>query len=180
VGVDHLRRFVEDGGTLICNKASLDLAIRTFDLPLKNVVARLPPRDFFVPGSVLRVDFDTSHPLAYGMEEKGYAYVSGAHAFDVPAEDSGEKKASGQILTVIARFPDEPLLASGYVIGDEKIRGKAAVVEAEVGAGRILLFGFNVLNRAQSYATHKLLFNGVLSAKSTAGAKSNAGGKPSM
>jgi hypothetical protein len=54
-------------------------------------------------------------------------------------------------------------LLSGFVAGEEWLRGKASVIEAEVGQGRIVLFGFNVLNRAQAHATHKLLYNAVFS-----------------
>ncbi len=176
-GVANLKHFVEAGGTLVCNKASLDLAVRLFALPITNVVRGLAQKDFFVPGSILRVDFDTTHPVAFGMEAHGFAYVSGAHAFEIA---SGEAPATGNArsgagskpgetkkaiaLTVFARFPDEPLLASGFIVGDEKLRGKAVGIEAAVGRGRVILFGFNVQNRAQSYATHKLLYNAILGA----------------
>ncbi len=175
-GVASLKRFVEAGGTLVCNKASLDLAIRIFALPLRNVVAGLPSKELFVPGSVFRVDFDTTHPLAYGMDEQGYAYISGAHAFELPSEAAkppadGKPAADGKderpkevLMTVFARFPKEPLLASGLAFGEDRMRGRAVGVEATVGRGRVVLFGFNVQNRAQSYATHKLLYNAVLGA----------------
>lgn len=176
-GVTNLKRFVEAGGTLVCNKASLDLAVRLFALPITNVVRGLSQKDFFVPGSILRVDFDTTHPVAFGMEAHGVAYVSGAHAFEIGRTDAptppdakgapGPKPGDAKppvTLTVFARFPDEPLLTSGFAVGDEKLRGKAVGIEAAVGAGRVILFGFNVQNRAQSYATHKLLYNAVLGA----------------
>ena len=66
-------------------------------------------------------------------------------------------------MPIPARFPGEPLLLSGFVAGEEKLHGKASVIEAEVGRGRVVLFGFNVLNRAQAHATHKLLYNAVFS-----------------
>ena len=173
MGVENLKQFVESGGTLVCNKASLDLAIRMFSLPLKNVVRGLPQKDFFVPGSVFRVDFDAAHPVAYGMDAHGYAYVSGAHAFDLPSDvepgrddkadkkeaDAKAEKPKNSGLTVFARFPNEALLASGFAVGEQRMRGKAVGVEAAVGKWRVVLFGFNVQNRAQSYATHKLLYN---------------------
>jgi len=48
------------------------------------------------------------------------------------------------------------------MLGEELIRNKAAVMEVTYGKGKIVLFGFNVVNRAQSYATFKLLFNAIL------------------
>jgi hypothetical protein len=170
-GVANLKRFVEEGGTLVCNKASLDLALTLFDLPIKNTVQGVPRKEFFVPGSILRMDYDTSHPLAYGMEPRSIGYINGAYALEiVSTEEKAEngdgngdilEKAAVPGIRVAARFPDEPLLLSGFVVGEEKLRGKASVIEAEVGRGTVVIFGFNVQNRAQAYATHKLLYNAV-------------------
>jgi hypothetical protein len=63
---------------------------------------------------------------------------------------------------VVGREPDEGLLLSGWILGEELIRGKSAILEVAHGEGKIILFGFNFHNRAQSYANFKLLFNAVL------------------
>jgi hypothetical protein len=60
---------------------------------------------------------------------------------------------------IIAAYPDESLLISGWMLGDELIRQKAAILEVPFEKGKVVLFGFNVHNRAQSYANFKLLFN---------------------
>jgi hypothetical protein len=172
-GVTNLKRFVEKGGTLVFNKTSLDLALTMFDLPVKNTARGIPRKEFFVPGSILRVDYDASHPLAYGMEPRGIGYISGTYALEVasaekPLEEGKEREDTVEVqedegkrsnIRVVATFPDEPLLMSGFIVGEEKLHGKAAVIEAKVGEGRVVLFGFNVQNRAQAYATHKLLYN---------------------
>ena len=170
-GVANIKRFVEEGGTLVCNRTSLDFALKLFDLPIENTVRNVPRRDFFVPGSILRMDYDTSHPLAYGMEPRSIGYVSGAYALDVvsAANETAGRARGGDALAspgesgilVVARYPDEPLLLSGFVAGEELLRGMASVIDAEVGRGRVVLFGFNVQNRAQAHATHKLLYNAV-------------------
>ena len=59
----------------------------------------------------------------------------------------------------IAVYPDESLLISGWMLGDKLIRQKAAILEVPFEKGKVVLFGFNVHNRAQSYANFKLLFN---------------------
>ena len=60
---------------------------------------------------------------------------------------------------MVAWFPEEPLLISGYVENDELVMGRATVLEVPYGEGKIILFGFNFHNRAQSYSTFKLFFN---------------------
>jgi len=162
VGLDNLKQFVEDGGTLVCNKTSLELALDLFDLPIENTLRGVPRNEFFVPGSILRMDYDTNHPLAYGMEPHSIGYISGQYALEVVADEavSEDVNNSGESrIQVVARFPHGPLLLSGFLAGEERLHGKASVIEAQVGEGRVVLFAFNVLNRAQAHATHKLLYN---------------------
>jgi hypothetical protein len=43
--------------------------------------------------------------------------------------------------------------------GGATIQGKPSVIDVPVGKGRVILFGFNVVNRRQTPAVLKLLFN---------------------
>jgi len=168
-GVENIKRFVESGGLLICNKSACDFAIDQFQLPLHNVLKEVKPDSFNCPGSLLKVKYDVSHPITQGMPEMGMAYFSRARVFELLPDtaltkDRADEKISHEnidSLRVVAAYPDESLLISGWILGDEIIRGKAAIVEVPFGKGKIILFGFNVHNRAQALSTFKLLFNAI-------------------
>ncbi|MDT7687293.1 MAG: hypothetical protein QOE46_52 [Acidobacteriota bacterium] len=155
-GVKALREFVEGGGTLVTLNDASDFAIEQFDLPLRDVTEGLKRTEFYCPGSILRTILDTTHPIAKGMPRESIAWVEDSPVFDIKPE------AARARVRVIARYPDSgtPLL-SGWLLGAERIRGKAALVEVGLGRGRIYLFGFRPQYRGQSLATYPLLFNAV-------------------
>ncbi len=168
-GIVALREFVQKGGRLICNNRSCDLPIEHFDLPVKNLLEGVPADSFNCPGSILKADFETSHPLAYGMPDRGMVFFSGGRVFEVEDEGEGEEGEEGEVeegddvsVTVVVTYPDEPLLLSGWMIGDERIREKGAVLDISMGEGRVLAFGFNVHNRAQARSTMRLFFNALM------------------
>jgi len=162
-GVENLKKFVEAGGTLICNKSSSDLAIRNFNLSVKNTLRGVPSDSFNCPGSILKVDYDTGHPVAFGMHERGMAFFSRGQVFELLPDtlETGEKDTGKQPPVIVAYYPDESLLVSGWILGDSIIRGKAAILDVQFGEGKVILFGFNVHNRSQAYSTFKMLFNAI-------------------
>ena len=82
-GVKALREFVEQGGTLVCLNRASDFAIEQFKLPVRDVVDGLPRTDFYVPGSILRIELDTSDPIAKGMPKESIAWVENSPVFEV-------------------------------------------------------------------------------------------------
>ncbi|HEX7773765.1 MAG TPA: M14 family zinc carboxypeptidase [Pyrinomonadaceae bacterium] len=154
-GVRHLRDFVETGGTLVFLNRASNFAIEQFKLPVRNVVAGLPRTDFYVPGSILRIELDTSHPIASGMPKETIAWVEDSPVFEVTNDPN---------VRVIASYPaDKDPLLSGWLLGGDLIKGKAALVEVKMGKGRVILFGFRPQYRAQSLATYPLFFNALSS-----------------
>ncbi|UCE04579.1 MAG: peptidase M14 family protein, partial [bacterium] len=66
-GVKNIRNFVKAGGTLIVLNHAFDFAKEAFDLPILDEVENVPSKEFFCPGSTLKIKLDTNHPLCYGM-----------------------------------------------------------------------------------------------------------------
>jgi hypothetical protein len=62
---------------------------------------------------------------------------------------------------VVARYTEASPLLSGWLLGGERLQGKAALVEASLGKGRVVLFGFRPQYRAQSWATYPALLNAI-------------------
>ncbi|HXD33891.1 MAG TPA: M14 metallopeptidase family protein [Pyrinomonadaceae bacterium] len=174
-GVKALREFVEAGGRLVLLNRASDFAIEQFKLPIKNVTAGLPRTDYYVPGSILRIELDTSNPLASGMPKESIAWAEDSPVFEVTGGGTGggtgvppvNSRASPNIgapampqVSVVAWYPkDRDPLLSGWLLGGNRLRGKAALVEVKLGQGRIILFGFRPQYRAQSLATYPLFFN---------------------
>ena len=158
-GVKALREFVEQGGTLVCLNRASSFAIEQFKLPVRDVVAKVSEKEFFVPGSILRIELDTSNPIAQGMPRESIAWVEDSPVFEVVPAGGALPAAN---VRVIARYPanKNPLL-SGWLLGENRIRGKAALVEVTMGKGRIILFGFRPQYRGQSLATYPLFFNAI-------------------
>jgi len=158
-GVKALREFVEAGGSLVCLNRASDFVIEQFKLPLRDVVSGLPRREFFVPGSILRIELDTTHPIAKGMSKESIAWAEDSPVFEVISTGSqfSVPAANVHVIGWYSRMRD-PLL-SGWLLGGNLIKGKAALVEVTMGKGRIVLFGFRPQYRAQSLATYPLFFN---------------------
>jgi hypothetical protein len=170
-GVKALREFVEQGGTLICLNRASEFAIEQFKLPVRNVVAELPRTDFYVPGSILRIELDPTNPIAKGMPKESIAWVENSPVFEVidgrrgsspTVREGSAGGASALRVKVIAWYPkDKDPLLSGWLLGADRIKGKAALVEVTLGKGRIILFGFRPQYRGQSLATYPLFFNAI-------------------
>jgi len=161
-GVRYLREFVESGGTVVFLNRASNFAIEQFKLPLRNVVAGLPRTDFYVPGSILRIEINTSHPIASGMPKETIAWAEDSPVFEVVNDPNATVPASN--VRVIASYPaDKDPLLSGWLLGGDLIKGKAALVEVKMGKGRVILFGFRPQYRAQSLATYPLFFNALSS-----------------
>jgi len=155
-GVAALEAFVRAGGTLVTIGEAAGLAIDAFDLNVRNVVENVPSTEFFCPGSTLKMHVDTTHPIAWGMPEEALGLFWQSPAFEITPSSDNHRYARP------VTFVDRDLLQSGWLVGEEHIANKAAVVTAEVGEGQVVLLGIRAQHRAQTDGTFKLLFNALL------------------
>ena len=152
-GVEAVRRFVEGGGRVIAIGDAADFAIETFGLTIGNPVDGLRSEEFYIPGSILRLELDSAHPIAAGLSEQAIAwYWRSSRAFEV-----NDPRAS-----VVARYGSGDPLLSGWALGQDRIAGQPAVVEVKIGEGSVVLFGFPPNYRGQTIATWPLLFNAMV------------------
>ena len=152
-GVEALKKFVEEGGTLVAFSGACEFAIEKLGLNVMNVVEGLEPRDFLCSGSTLRVRVDNSNPLAYGMPEEALVFNWDGPAFRIVPSAFNERSEA------VVRYPERDILRSGRLIGEEKIAEKMAMLSVGCGGGRVVLFGFRPQHRGQTHGTFKLFFN---------------------
>ncbi len=156
-GADALKAFVQKGGTLVTFGEAGALPIERFGLPLRNAVAGRKTTEFWCPGSTLRVKFDNRNPLAYGMPAEGLAtFLAGSQVYDITPSEQNEQ------VEVISTYVDRDILQSGWLLGEQVVAKKAAMVAVAHGAGRVVLIGFRPQHRAQTHGTFKLVFNALL------------------
>jgi hypothetical protein len=161
-GAEALKAFAEAGGTVVFLNNASEYAIAHLGVKATTVTPRAgrggednPERptsgssEFYSPGSLLNARIDTHSPLAYGVPAEIAIWSEASPAWDTQ-------------LPVVARYPDAHVLASGWLVGEKVIAGKAAVIDAPVGSGHAILFGMRPQYRAQSYLTFKMFFNALI------------------
>lgn len=149
-GVGNLKKFVEDGGTLVCFDNSCGLVINQFNLGMKNVLSGLNRSEFYCPGSILKLDVDINQSLGKGLNAITAAYFTNSSAFEIT---DNEKIKS------IAKYAESDVLMSGWLLGEKYLNGKTALAEASFGKGKIILFAFRPQHRGQSWGTYQFIFN---------------------
>ncbi len=158
-GVENLKHFVEDeGGRLITIGESCNFAIEDLGLRVRNVLKNVKSDDFFCPGSLIKMEVDNTQPIGYGMKNEIAGYLSDNMAF-ATSIPFGQYDRS-----IVVRYPTKNLLKSGYLNGEDYLYRRAAIVDVKQKAGHVILLGFKVQNRHQTFGTFKLLFNAIHSA----------------
>ena len=153
-GVNNLKEFVSNGGTLICFDGGCNLPIKQFKLPVRNVLDGVKSSEFYCPGSIVALEVDNKSPLAFNLPNKLPAYFINSSAF----------AATGDGVRVVARYAKENVLLSGWLLGEDRLRGQIALAEVPLGKGRVVLFAFRPQHRGQAWATLPFIWNALSSA----------------
>jgi len=161
--IPQLKNFLEQGGAVLTIGSSTSLAYH-LDLPVANALMEkdkdgkersLTSTKYYVPGSVLRVRVDNTHPLAQGMPEEVDVFFNRSPVFRSSAD------SSIRVVQPVAWFDTEAPLRSGLAHGQHYLKDGLVVLEAQVGRGKLFLFGPEITFRAQPHGTFKFLFNGL-------------------
>jgi len=156
-GVDALKAFVEEGGILVTLNEACGLAFKDLDVPAANALERMDRAKFFCPTSILKLTVDNTTPIGYGLPEDTPAVFSDSLGMNtwIPRSPEWDRK-------VVAHYAEDGVLLSGWLLGEDIIARKAAVVDTRHLKGRIILIGVACQMRAQSHGTYKFLLNALL------------------
>jgi hypothetical protein len=154
-----VKQFVESGGTAIAIGGSAPALASYLGVPVTDYLTAdgqsLARTEYYVPGSVLRVEVDASQPLAAGVPSPLDVFFDNSPVFGLLPE------AVAHGVKRVAWFGSATPLRSGWAWGQEHLEGGTAVVEASVGEGKVVLFGPEILERGQPHGTFKFLFNAI-------------------
>ncbi len=155
-GVDALKAFVKGGGTLVTIGGATAFGITEFELSVRNTISGVPSTEFFCPGSTLKVEIDNADELAWGMPKQGLALFWQSPVFEIGSSRDSERYRR------VVTYGKRDILQSGWLVGEEHLSNKAAVVSAEYGEGEVVLIGIRAQHRAQTHGTYKLFFNALM------------------
>jgi hypothetical protein len=162
-GLAALEDFVKKGGRVVALGSATGLFTENWPIPVKDASTGLSSDEFLIPGSIVNLQADENHPLAWGMAPETHGFYSRNPFFDVGASFPSQE------VSVAVRYPNGELRASGWLRGEEYLAGKAAAVEVrypslheEGEVGSLVLLGIRPQHRAQTHATFKLLFNALV------------------
>jgi hypothetical protein len=152
-GVANLKSFAEKGGTLVLMGQAATLPIaQNWDIGVSQPAVPRP----VCKGSILRIQVDPTAKVGYGYdtEEASWFLDSSTPFFE---------KTPGSKAQVVATYPAQgDLLLSGYISGGDVLRGKAAIVEVPMGAGRVILLAPDVLYRSESTGDFMFFWNSLI------------------
>jgi hypothetical protein len=180
-GAAVLRRFVERGGMLLVEGATSRLPA---DLSFVPTVSVVQTRNLRANGAVFRVTSVTkSSPILYGYADATFpVYFNQAPVLAVTPRDTSANtegidpavldQTERMRARVILKFPDrqDSLLISGLLVGGDEMAGRAAVVDAPLGSGHVVMFGIRPFWRWETQGSFALAVNAIANWNALGGA----------
>ncbi len=152
-----IRQFLDAGGVVLANGSATSIAeqlgLPVAEAPTDSAGRPLSRDKYYIPGSVLSIRIDTSFSVARGMQPRADIIFDNSPAFRLlpGAAAAGVER--------IAWFDSPKPLRSGWAWGQAYLDNAAAIVQAHVGNGKLVLYGPEMNFRSQSHGAFKLLFN---------------------
>jgi hypothetical protein len=156
--IPQLKTFLEAGGQIVTIGSSTNLAYH-LKLPVENALVEknskgelkpLAGAKYYIPGSLLTADLDTTASENWGMHSKNDVYFERSPVFKV---------TPGSNIKKLMWFSTGTPLHSGWAWGQNYLKDGVAAFSVPVGAGKLYAFGPEITFRGQSHSTFKLLFN---------------------
>jgi zinc carboxypeptidase len=158
--LEKIKEFVQAGGTVLAIGGASEGAIGLFKLPLSNHLVTptggaVERTQYYIPGSVMRVAVDSKNPLAHGYGAETDIFFDNSPVWRInPSAGSGEVRS-------VAWFASPTPLRSGWAWGQKYLDKGIQIAETNVGKGRVLMFGNDLLFRTQPHGNYKFFFNGL-------------------
>ncbi len=186
-GLLALRKFVERGGLLFTEGATSRFVA---DMGFHPQVSAVDTPNLRARGGVFRGEtVTTTHPMLYGYDRRSFPlFFSQAPVLQVaggappagPAMGIGGKPVDPAYLAdadrarakVVVRWSQnaDSLLISGLIAGGGEMAGRAAVVDAPVGSGHVILMGTRPWYRWQNQGAMAMAFNAIANWNTLGGA----------
>ena len=159
--IPALQKFLNNGGRIVTIGSSANLAYH-LNLPVKNALVEmvagkekpLPGEKFYIPGSVMQIDVDHNYAPNWGMNKKADVYFSTSPVFKLAPDAIAHKD-----ITPLAWYSSATTLRSGWAFGQAYLQDGVAAFEANVGKGKLFVYGPEITFRGQTHGTYKMLFN---------------------
>ena len=159
--IPAIKSFIEQGGSVITIGSSANLAYQ-LKLPVKNALVEmvagkekaLPGEKFYIPGSVMQMTVATNNEANWGMKEKTDVYFNMSPVFKIQADAI----ANGQV-TPLGWYASASTLRSGWAFGQAYLQDGVAAFKANMGNGKLYVFGPEITFRGQTHSAYKMLFN---------------------
>ena len=159
--IPALQSFLNNGGKVITIGSSANLAYH-LNLPVRNALVEmvngiernLPGEKFYIPGSIMQVEINNDYLPNWGMPNKADVYFSSSPVFNLAPNAIAQKQ-----VTPLAWYATTTTLRSGWAYGQSYLKDGVAAFEANVGKGKLYVYGPEITFRAQTHSTYKMLFN---------------------